>query len=272
MQHLIRPQLRHTVAYLAAISVLFLSTLFLASKTSASIPFPIGTPNTHQPSGMAPPSANSLPGFRLTYVNNFNVSGLPTGWIAFSGHPGGLPTASFSVRHVTVSGGLLQLKTYRDHAFNNKWTMGGLCQCGRSSLYGAFFARSRITGPGANNVELLWPDNNSWPPEIDFNENMNHVALTTSSTHWSASNKTDFATLRINMLEWHTWGVVWTPARIVFIVDGQPWHEFAIAKDIPHLPMVLDFEQRAVCPSRWECPTSPSALLIDWVAEYQMQH
>ena len=199
----IRPQPRQVVARWAAILVLVLSSLSLVSKSSASILFPVGIPNAHQPSGMAPPSSNSLEGYRLAYVNNFNLPGLPSGWIAFSGHPGGLPTANFSVRHVTVSSGMLQLKTYRDPAFNSNWTTGGLCQCGKSSLYGAYFVRSRITGPGANSVELLWPYNNSWPPEIDFNENMNHSGLTTSTTHWNANNETNFATLRINMLQWH---------------------------------------------------------------------
>lgn len=240
-----------------------------ASRASAVMSYPVGIPSAPQPSSLAPPGHHSLAGYREVYVNNFNGSGLPPGWIAFSGHPGGLPTVNFSVKHVVVSHGLLQLKTYRDPAYANAWTIGGLCQCGRFSLYGAYFVRSRITAGGANTAELLWPHDNQWPPEIDFNENLNHLALTSSTTHWSPGNQEDFTTLRIDMLQWHTWGVIWTPTYILFVVDGQVWHRLTVTSEIPNIPMVLDFEQRAVCPSSWECPSGPSALLIDWVAEYE---
>ncbi len=219
---------------------------------------------------MAPPGADSLKGYSLTYVTDFNAPGLPSGWNLFTGHPGGLPTANFDVHHVHVSGGLLRLETYRDPAYGNEWTTGGLCQCGRPQEYGAFFVRSRLTQGGANSDELLWPWNNaSWPPEIDFNENLNHLDLTSSTTHWGATNHEDFKSIRINMLKWHTWGVIWTPTYILYVVDGQPWHEFSIAADVPHIPMTLDFEQRAICPSSFQCPTMPSSMLIDWVAEYK---
>jgi beta-glucanase (GH16 family) len=170
---------------------------------------------------------------------------------------------------VIVTQGLLRLRTYRDPAYGDQWTTGGICQCQRHVQYGAFFVRSRITQAGANSDELLWPSNNTWPPEIDFNENLNHLLLTTATTHWGSDNHYQFATLRINMTKWHTWGVIWTPTYVLFVVDGHPWHEFTEAANVPHIPMNLDFEQRAVCPSSFECPTVPSSMVVDWVAEYQ---
>jgi beta-glucanase (GH16 family) len=134
--------------------------------------------------------------------------------------------------------------------------------------YGAYFVRSRVTAAGANSVELLWPVSNVWPPEIDFNENLFHLNLATSTTHWAGH--TDFQILKINMLEWHTWGVIWTPTYVLYVVDGHPWHEFTNASGVPHVPMVLDFEQRTTCPSVLRCPNSSSELLIDWVAEFQV--
>ncbi len=44
--------------------------------------------------------AQDLPGYQLTYVNDFNGSGIPAGWLLFTGHPGGIPTAKFSAQHV----------------------------------------------------------------------------------------------------------------------------------------------------------------------------
>jgi len=250
---------------------LLLSAIFSWSDPSAhaSIVYPVGVFQNYEPSGMAPPVPGSFAGYNLTYVNDFNGHLMPPGWDLFSGHPGGLPAVSFSPSHVLVARGLLRIKTYRDPAFGNNWTMGGTCQCGRPVLYGAFFVRSRITGLGANSVELLWPNNNSWPPEIDFNENLNQLNLTTSTTHWGTVNHQQATFLHINMLHWHTWGVIWTPTYVLYVVDGHPWHQFATAGEIPQIPMNLDLETRAMCPSTFECPTQASAMLVDWVAEYQ---
>jgi beta-glucanase (GH16 family) len=218
---------------------------------------------------MAPPGAQALPGYRLTYVNDFNNPGLPPGWNLFTGDPGGISSPNFSAKHVIVTQGLLQLQTYRDPADDNLWTTGGLCQCQRPVTYGAFFVRSRLTAGGSNSAELLWPENNTWPPEIDFNENSGHVDLTTATTHWGTVNHNENAVLYINMTQWHTWGVIWTPTKILYVVDGRTWREFAVPSKVPHIPMTLDFEQRAQCPSVNQCPTQPSAMQIDWVAEYQ---
>jgi hypothetical protein len=259
------------------VSAAVVITLSLAGSSSASSAgaqnlFPVGVVNASEPSGVAPPLANAMPGYQLSYVNDFNQPGLPHGWSVFSGHPGGLPTAHFSGKHVVTSQGMLQLLTYRDPDFANQWTTGGLCQCQFPVKYGAFFVRSRVTGLGANSVELLWPWNNAaWPPEVDFNENLNHLNLTTSTTHFGAANSEDFDILRINMRKWHTWGVIWTPQYLLFVVDGHPWHELSIDSEVPAIPLTLDFEQRALCPSSTECPTQPSALQIDWVAVYQPQ-
>lgn len=229
--------------------------------------FPVGMVNRSEPSGLAPPSVKALPGYRRTYVEDFNGPSIPHGWSLFNGVPGGDPTGRFSPQHVSVAKGLLRLNVYQDPSFANQWVTGGMCQCQRPMTYGAYFVRSRVTGLGANTAELLWPSGNTWPPEIDFNENLFHLNLTTATTHWTSH--TDFRILKINMLKWHTWGVVWTPDYLLYLVDGRPWHEFSVASGVPHVPMVLDFEQRTTCPSGLTCPTHSSALLIDWVAEFQ---
>lgn len=256
---------------MAAILPLSLVVALAPLSANAASMYPVGVPNTQEPSSMAPPGPQDLPGYQLTYVNDFNGSGIPAGWEVFTGHPGGIPTAKFSAQHVEVSSGLLQLLTYRDPSYGGKWTTGGLCQCLRQVQYGAFFVRSRVTSGGPNSVELLWPVPNIWPPEIDFSENMGHANLTTSTTHWGQApiNHTQYQQLQINMLQWHTWGVIWTPHQIIYVVDGHPWHEFTASQNIPQIPMTLDFEQRAFCPSTIDCPSRPSAMQIDWVAEYQ---
>ncbi|MDH2903649.1 MAG: glycoside hydrolase family 16 protein [Actinomycetota bacterium] len=217
---------------------------------------------------MAPPPANALANYHLTYVNDFNQTHLPRGWYPFTGVAGGDPTDQFSAHHLIVAQGLLRLKTYRDPSNSNAWTTAGLCQCGRPFTYGAVFVRSRQIGSAVNSAELLWPNDNSWPPEIDFNEDLFRTKFTTATIHWTG-NQTNFHVLKIDVSRWHTYGVVWTPLFILFTVDGRPWHEFAVPTSIPHQPMNVDFEQRVNCPSPKYCPRQPSALLIDWLVEYK---
>jgi beta-glucanase (GH16 family) len=70
------------------------------------------------------------------------------------------------------------------------------------------------------------------------------------------------------MEKWHTWGLIWTPSAITYIVDGQVWGTITAASEIAAKPMTLDFEQRQLCASGKQCPTHPISMLIDWVAEY----
>lgn len=242
------------------------------SNTTSTLTFgttyPKGVADSSQPSGEAPPSKSALPGYRLTYVNNFSGDSLPSGWNVFTGIPGGDPGGQFAGDHVVVKSGLLSLNTWKDPAYQDRWVTGGLCQCGRAQTYGAYFVRSRITGSGANQTELLWPLSNAWPPEIDFNENGGRVDSTSSTVHFGTTNRIDQRHLLINMTEWHTWGVIWTPTSITYVVDGYEWSSVSVSPEIPDQPMTLDMEQRQSCDLGRECPTAPESMEVDWVAEY----
>ncbi len=236
--------------------------------TTGATPYPVGVPDNAEPSRMAPPAANAVRGYTRSYVNDFNGTKLPPGWEVFTGVPGGDPGGQFASDHVVVNGGLLRLNTWKDPQYANKWVTGGLCQCQLAKTYGAYFIRSRETGAGANEVELLWPASNVWPPEIDFNESSNSLNATGSTVHYSTSNFIDQRSLSINMTKWHTWGVVWTPKKITYVVDGHIWGSINVSYEIPSVPMTLDFEQRTMCQLDRQCPGHAVSLLIDWVAEY----
>lgn len=238
----------------------------LTSSTSTTS-FPDGTPDASEPSGMAPPSANALPGYALTYETNFTGSKLPAGWDVYSGTPGNDPGGQWASSHVVVSGGVLQLNAFQDSAYNNEWVTGGLCQCGVSQVYGAYFVRSRMTGAGPTQAELLWPTG-TWPPEIDFNETFGGDSSTMATVHYSGANLEDQRLLTIDMTQWHTWGVIWSPTSITYTVDGQAWAKVAVAAEIPNQPMSLDIQQQTFCDSGWACPTAPASTQINWVAEY----
>ena len=219
---------------------------------------------------MAPPSANALSGYSQTYVTDFSGNSLPGGWYTYTGAPGGDPGGQWGDAHVTVAGGLLSLSTYQDPAYNNEWVAGGLCQCGHTQTYGAYFVRSRVTGPGPTGVELLWPTV-GWPPEIDFNETGGGTGSTTATDIWGPASGKSQNQIRLNvdMTQWHTWGVIWTPTSITYTVDGRVWGTMATGTvSVPNVPMTLDLQQQTWCSSGWACPTSQQSMQVDWVAEY----
>ena len=125
-----------------------------SATSSASSPrlaptalYPIGVADPSEPSGFAPPLPTSMSGYRETYVNDFSGTSLPAGWYTFSGEPGGDPGGLLASSHVQVANGELQLLTTYVPSVG-KWVTGGLCQCGLGHVFGAYFVRSRITGPG----------------------------------------------------------------------------------------------------------------------------
>jgi len=230
--------------------------------------YPIGIKDRAEPSGEAPPAANAMRGYRLSYVNDFKGPKVPPGWNLYSGVPGGVTGGQFAISHVVVSHGLLRLNTWRDPKYHDHWVTGGLCQCEVARTYGAYFVRSRVTGPGPNEVELLWPANNKWPPEIDFNETGGKVTSTSSTLHFNAINSIDQRIVHIDMEKWHTWGVVWTPKSISYVVDGQVWGVITTTYEIADVPMTLDLQQTAGCVRGRPCSIHRASMLVDWVAEY----
>jgi hypothetical protein len=230
--------------------------------------YPVGAPSPNAPSHLAPPSAKAMAGYTLTYVDDFSTPSIPQGWYPFDGVPGGDPGAKFGVKHVTIKNGELILSAYRDKEYGDRWVTGGICQCDLSSLYGAYFVRSRVTGGGPNEVELLWPADNQWPPEIDFNESSS-IHGTTSTVHWGDADYILQTQERdVNMKAWHTWGVVWTPKKIIYVLDGRAWGVVRNPESIPRRAMTLDLEQRTECTIDRQCPKKPVEMQVDWVAEY----
>jgi len=214
------------------------------------------------------PGATALPGYRLVYRTGFPGATLDSTWDVYGGKPGGDPGAQFGPTHVVVANNMLQLKTYRDPAYGDNWVTGGICQCNRPAAFGAFFVRSRVTGPGPNATELLFPADNSWPPEIDINESMGFDTLTTRTLHFGPQNHGVFRVLPIDLTKWHTWGVEWSRTKLVYLVDGYVWGVITDPALIPRIKMTLDLQTTTNCLKVRECPTGPQTMEVKWVAEF----
>lgn len=247
------------------------TTTTTSAPAALSTAYPVGTPDANAPSGYAPPAADALSGYSQSYVTDFNGSSLPSGWYTYSGQPGGDPGSQWADSHVSVSGGLLTLNAFQDPAYGGEWVTGGLCQCGVARTYGAYFVRSRVTGAGPTQVELLWPANNTWPPEIDFSETSGGTGGSTASDIWAASGSGRSqlqSHVSVDMTQWHTWGVIWTPTTVTYTVDGRVWGQVTNTGSIPSIPMTLDIQQQTWCSQGFACPSAPESMQVDWVAEY----
>jgi hypothetical protein len=263
-----------TIGALLYVTVSGVGQTTTPSRTSPTTPpdsgYPSGNTDASEPSGKSPPTGDEMPGFTQTYVSDFPGTTLPPGWTAFSGVPAGVPDGQFGTSHVVVKGGLLRLNVSRDAAYSNRWVTGGVCLCTVSQTYGAYFVRSRLTGGGPNNVQLLWPTANVWPPEIDFYETGGKTTGLVATVHYGAANNITQRFITIDLTKWHTFGVVWQRDALVFTVDGRSWGTVTLPWQIPDQPMTLHLQQQASCAlglTYW-CPREPSSMEIDWVAIY----
>ncbi len=241
-----------------------------APAAAPRAPYPFGIRNAHEPSGLAPPIARAMPGYRRVFVDDFGLGLNWRNWFLFKGTPSGDPSGYFAPSHVSVNRGELTISTYRDSSYGGGWVSGGIGLYRVAEKYGAFFVRSRQTGLGPDNVDLLWPANNQWPPEIDFNETGGPRSQSTWTVHYGWSNSQDYnENWNVNIDQWHTWGVIWTPRSITFTLDGREWGKRVTnPAEIPNLPMTLDMQQQSFCGINDACPTKPTSMLVDWVAVY----
>jgi hypothetical protein len=265
----------------------------LLSAVVFALAAPIGgataSPGVHAPAAAAPASgcnphgvaasepSKALPplgmrGYTRIYCDDFRGPALAHGWGKFHGQPSGDPGAMFLPSHVTQSGGLLSINTYRDAANSGNWATGGVCQCAYAQTYGAYFVRSQITGSGDDNDELLWPAQHVWPPEVDFNETGATTSQTASYVHYNSDNQQIGHQLSVDLTKWHTWGVIWTPSSITFTIDGRVWSRVTDPSAVPTIPMTLDLQEQTYCYNNWACPTQSLSMRVDWVTEFSPAH
>jgi hypothetical protein len=72
------------VLLLAALFLFPLSTYGAPTPANAAStttgPYPVGIPNSAEPSGLGPPGPNDIAGYTQNYVNDFTDNTLPAGW------------------------------------------------------------------------------------------------------------------------------------------------------------------------------------------------
>jgi len=215
----------------------------------------------------------------LVFQDDFNGTDLnPASWGKYSGQPGGDPGGWWDPSHVVVANGLLELQSYQDPLFGNRWVSSGVSSApALKQTYGKYEVRFRVdAGYGINAVILLWPANELWPPEIDFAENGGENSTRdhmTATLHYGASDSQIESTVNGDFTQWHVMGVEWTPGKLVYTLDGQPWSTLTNS-NVPSTPMEMDLQSEAgTCGDSWApCPdaTTPAMvkMQVDWVKAY----
>jgi beta-glucanase (GH16 family) len=239
-----------------------------ATKTTASS----GSAGTLNDEAM--PTGN-LPGWKLTYSTDFPGNSLPSGWGAYTGEPGGNAHGYWLPQNVSVSDNELHLTTTPDSDpdLSGAETTGGVSFYGDSQTYGMYLVRMKGDyEPGLNisNIALLWPADNSWPPEIDFYEDNGGTRIGYDATIHSGSDN-NVVHDNINSgpgTQWHTYGLIWTANSITYTVDGKAMASETTSDvdDWPDIPMILDLQSENL--ATLQPKGSIETMTVAWVAEY----
>jgi len=248
------------------------ATYVALQPTPVAAPYPVGDNASALAPGTSPTASEAfagLKGYHQTAAVTFTGSTLPKGWTVFSGPIHGDTGAYYDSRFVRVANGVLSIKTDHSYRNNHGWASGGLCQCGVSHTSGAYFVRSQTIGSGPDDIAMLWPTNDKWPPEIEFVESSNGTSGR-AIVYWGAKrHHASFYFSKIKPQQWHTWGVVWTKSKVTFVLDGQSWAQLTNQAAIPTQTLRLDIEQQTYCALHFACPSKPTQTHVAWVAEYQ---
>jgi len=217
-------------------------------------------------------------GWREVFADDFNGSSLNLdSWDTYDGQPGSDTGAWFASSHDSVSNSELVISAYRDPAYGNIWVTGGVDYRAHQT-YGKYLVRMRRdTGAGISHALILWPANDTWPPEIDFSEdNASDPQTDYASLHYATAQgpRTIQRRIAVDLSQWHTWGVEWTPGKLVYTLDGSPWATVT-SSVVPAAAMelCLQIQSWAAGVNSWEGPVGPTTppvvnMDVDWVVVY----
>jgi beta-glucanase (GH16 family) len=179
-----------------------------------------------------------------------------------------------------VSGGAMTLRT---QYANGEWSSAGVSSGDfYSAVGGRWEVRAKFpVSKGIGYVFLLYPDDGTWPPEVDIAEGRVKGPQVMSTYHWGASNSTNQQFMsNPDMSGWHTYGVIIGTNTMTYTFDGKPWATFTNSQ-VTTKKLWIGFQCGAMDPNgsakAYETvdngvpgPLTPavSDIQIDWVAHY----
>jgi len=181
--------------------------------------------------------------------------------------------------NVLIEKGLLRLKVEDKPSHGKKYTSAVITSYNKfSQKYGYFEGRFRIpTGKGLWPAFWMLPYPQHWPPEIDIFETIKDDPQIYMTYHWDdkghksyGKHWTEDSFSRSE--EFHTYGLLWEPDKIVWYIDGVERSRFTEARVIVSEPMYLliNFGIDAAWPGPCDATTPfPSYYECDWIKVYQ---
>ncbi|WP_405179232.1 glycoside hydrolase family 16 protein [Nocardia sp. NBC_01377] len=232
------------------------------------------------PSGVAAPRGD-LDGWRQVFVDDFTGPDLTeSDWGRYSGVPGGDPDSYWLPSHTVVRDGMLVLRGYQEFG---RMVTGGTGMWPHPRLYGKWEVRVRADPSDAVTFHLLlWPQNETWPPEIDFAESFGgRRDYLDAFVHWTDERgraQKSKQVLEGDFTRWHTLGVEWLPGEIRYTVDGRVWAT-ETGDRVPSVPMWLGIQAQAggcrkaledgAPPCPWVGTPESTEVQVDWVSVYE---
>lgn len=229
----------------------------------------------------APAPSAAGPAWEQVFVDDFDRCSLGEQWGTYAGSPGGNPVGTWDESMVTLADGTLRLAGQRTPT---GWVTGGVSNYPVTQTYGRWEVRMRADPSADLSYHLLlWPQNEQWPPEIDFAESVSAMRDEMSAfVHWQSAgqNRKANADIAGRFIDWHTVGVEWLPGLIRYLLDGQVWAEVRSADMVPNTPMWLGMQVEAgACERRLDWGMTPCGddeprpqsadLEVDWVSVYR---
>jgi beta-glucanase (GH16 family) len=208
-----------------------------------------------------------MPDFTTVFQDDFNGSSLDTGvWRAqYSGQYGN-GMFRWDPGQLEVGDGKLTIATERE---GGSWVSGGLSTIPDGQTYGRYEFRARFEeGQGTVGVALLWPSDNVWDDEVDIIEtNRPDRDGFTFSNHGNPQINNE---VWVDVDNWHTYTLDWTPGSLTLSVDGRQVSQ--ITTDVPDQQMSLGFQGQVMAPNEWWFGGGPDGstpnrveIEIDWV-------
>ena len=197
--------------------------------SASASPSDAGTATPSQPSGQGRSDAQ-INGWSIDYFEGFDSSLEDLGWEHYGwGDPSvghGAMGVMSRKNSFTQNGELIVRTQYQD----GQWSAGGASSADAfAASRGRWEVRAKFPrGKGIGYAFLLWPQDERWPPEIDFAEGRVNGPQVSGTYHWGDSteegHKQDQRVFdNTDMGGWHTYGVIVEDDYIVFTFDGQEW-------------------------------------------------
>ena len=185
-----------------------------------------------QARGDSGPAPRQLPGWRLTFDEEFSGPRLDTR--RWTPSVGTFPNRSAPIQYflpsaITLSGGALHITSQQQLSHGHSYTSGEIRTLDKfSQKYGRLETRCRFPhAPGTWSAVYLLPADDSWPPEIDVAEYIgrdpSQIYLT---NHWKDAAgehqqvNPSWRDPAANWSAWHTYALEWQPHTVHWYIDG----------------------------------------------------